>query len=227
VTGENHAGLWLAVIAFGIYHGLNPAMGWPLAVANGMTARRGAAVFATGWPLGAGHFLAMAIVLVPFAVLAWYVEWSRGIRVVAGALVLLFGAYRLAARRHPRLLARVPPSQLAWWSFLIATAHGAGLMLVPVMLGLCSPAPVADSAAASGRAALMDLMRSGVATAVAVSIVHTLAMIAAGLAAAGAVYRYLGLRFLTRSWLDVETLWGASLVATGALSCMLALAWPR
>jgi hypothetical protein len=227
VTGENHAGLWLAVIAFGIYHGLNPAMGWPLAVANGMTARRGAAVFATGWPLGAGHFLAMAIVLVPFAVLAWYVEWSRGIRVVAGALVLLFGAYRLAARRHPRLLARVPPSQLAWWSFLIATAHGAGLMLVPVMLGLCSPAPVADSATASGRAALVDLMRSGVATAVAVSIVHTLAMIAAGLAAAWAVYRYLGLRFLTRSWLDVETLWGASLVATGALSCMLALAWPR
>ena len=95
-------GLWLTVIVLGIYHGLNPTMGWPLAVANGLTARRSAAVFATAWPLGAGHFLAMAIVLVPFALLASYVEWSRTLRLVAGAVVLLFGVYRLIDHRHPR-----------------------------------------------------------------------------------------------------------------------------
>ena len=219
-------GLWLAVIAFGVYHGLNPAMGWPLAVANGLTAKRDAAVFATAWPLGAGHFFAMAIVLVPFALLAWYVEWSRAIRVGAGALVLLFGAYRLIDRRHPRLLARVRPTQLTWWSFLMATAHGAGLMLVPLALSLCAPVGVAASPSLSGHAASMALMRSGFTMAIAVSVVHTLAMIAAGLGVAWVVYRYLGLRFLTRAWLNLEIVWGATLVVTGAVSCALALAVP-
>ncbi len=228
MSGGAHVGLWLTVIAFGIYHGLNPTMGWPLAVANGLTAKRDAAVFATAWPLGAGHFLAMAIVLVPFALLAWYVEWSRAIRLGAGGLVLLFGVYRLIDRRHPRFLARVRPTQLTWWSFLMATAQGAGLMLVPITLSLCAPAraTASPSAAASGHEALMELMRSGVATAVVVSIVHTLAMIAAGLAMAWVVYRYLGLRSLTRSWLNLEMVWGASLVVTGAVSCALALATP-
>ena len=120
------AGLWLAVIALGIYHGLNPTMGWPLAVANGLTAKRGGAVFATGWPLGAGHFLAMAIVLVPFALLTFYVEWSRAIRLAAGSAIVLFGVYRLLRPRHPRFLARIRPAQLTLWSLVIATAHGAG-----------------------------------------------------------------------------------------------------
>lgn len=219
-------GLWLAVIAFGIYHGLNPAMGWPLAVANGLTAKRDAAVFATAWPLGAGHFFAMAIVLVPFALLAWYVEWSRAVRFGAGGLVVLFGIYRLIDRRHPRLLARVRPTQLTWWSFLMATAHGAGLMLVPLALSLCAPVGVAASPSLYGHAASMALMRSGFIMAIAVSVVHTLAMIAAGLGVAWVVYRYLGLRFLTRAWLNLETIWGATLVVTGAVSCALALAVP-
>jgi len=221
-------GLWLAVVVLGIYHGLNPTMGWPLAVANGLAAKRSAAVFATAWPLGAGHFLAMVIVLVPFALLAWYVEWSRTIRVAAGAVVLLFGLYRLIDRRHPRFLARVRPTQLAWWSLLIATAHGAGLMLVPVAMGLCtsSVTTASSSLSAPAHAALAQLMRSGVTTALIVAIVHTLAMIGAGLAMAWGVYRYLGLRFLTRSWLDLERMWGASLVVTGAVSAAFAFAAP-
>ena len=215
-------GLWLAVIALGIYHGLNPTMGWPLAVANGLAAKRGAAVFATGVPLAVGHFLAMTIVLVPFALLAWYVEWSRGIRLAAGGLVMLFGVYRLIERRHPRFLARVRPTQIAWWSLLIATAHGAGLMLVPVALGLCTSAAAPDASFA--HAALARSMGGGVAIAVGISAVHTLAMIGAGLAVAWAVYRYLGLRVLARTWLDLERIWGGSLVITGAVSTTLALA---
>ncbi|HWP13184.1 MAG TPA: hypothetical protein VNN06_15285 [Ramlibacter sp.] len=224
------AALWLTIVAIGVYHGLNPAMGWPLAVANGMAARQGGAVFATLLPLGGGHFAAMAIVLVPFAWLSWYVEWSRSIRLGAGALVLLFGIYKLIERRHPRALARIRPAQLAWWSFLMATAHGAGLMLVPFMLGLCVTAPPAadpvgaDAMRDMGHAAVMNYMaQSNVATAVAVAAVHTLAMVLAGLGMAWAVYRYLGLQFLRRAWFNLDVVWGASLAIAGAAGVGMAI----
>lgn len=208
-AGPTSAGLWLAVVGFGLYHGLNPAMGWPLAVARGIESRHDRAVFATIAPLGAGHFLAMAVVLVPFALLAWVVRWSGAIRVAAGVVVLLFGVYRLIDRRHPRFLARVRPTQLALWSFLAATAHGAGLMLVPIALGLCASSTMATSA--------------GVVAALGVAAVHTLAMIGAGVMIAWIVYRWIGLRFLRRVWLDLDRVWGASLVATGVACLALAL----
>ena len=217
------ATIWFTIIAVGVYHGLNPAMGWPLAVANGLTERRAGAVFSTLLPLGGGHFAAMAIVLVPFAWLSLYVQWSREIRLGAGALVLLFGIYKLVQRRHPQALARIPPTQLAWWSFLMATAHGAGLMLVPFMLGLCTPGDAAMAAPDSGHVTVMNyIARSNVATAVAVAAVHTLAMMLAGLAVAWAVYRYLGLQFLRRAWFDLDAVWGVSLVIAGAAGIALA-----
>jgi hypothetical protein len=208
------AALWLAIVAIGLYHGLNPAMGWPIAVANGMAERRAGAVFSTLLPLGGGHFAAMAVVLVPFAWLSLYVEWSRAIRLGAGMLVLLFGIFKLMSRRHPRALARIRPTQLAWWSFLMATAQGAGLMLLPFMLGLCIAGP-AD--------AMNFLAQSSVTTAVAVAAVHTLAMMLAGIGMAWAVYRYLGLQFLRRAWLDLDMVWGASLVIAGAAGVGVAL----
>jgi hypothetical protein len=217
------AAIWLTIIAVGVYHGLNPAMGWPLAVANGLTERRAGAVFTTLLPLGGGHFAAMAIVLVPFAWLSLYVQWSREIRLGAGALVLLFGIFKLVRPRHPKALARIRPTQLAWWSFLMATAHGAGLMLVPFMLGLCAPGDAAMAAPDSGHATVMNyLARSNVATAIAVAAVHTLAMMLAGLGVAWAVYRYLGLQFLRRAWLDLDRVWGVSLVIAGAAGIALA-----
>ncbi len=205
-------------------------MGWPLAVANGMAQQRASAVLATLLPLGGGHFMAMAVVLVPFAWLSWYVEWSRAIRLGAGVLVLLFGVFKLIVRRHPRALARIRPAQLAWWSFLMATAHGAGLMLVPFMLGLCVAAPASMAAFAvatareAGHATVMNyLAQSSVATAVVVAAVHTLAMMFAGLTMAWAVYRYLGLRFLRRAWLNLDGVWGWSLVIAGAAG--IGMAW--
>ncbi|HEX5634626.1 MAG TPA: hypothetical protein VFX50_15395 [Gemmatimonadales bacterium] len=206
------AALWGAVAGLGAFHGLNPAMGWPLAVANGLAARRAGALFATALPLGAGHFLAMAVVLVPFTVLSLYAEWQRPIRLAAGLLVLGYGLWRCVSTRHPRFLARVPPTRLALWSFLVATAHGAGLMLLPVALGLCAAAPRTALPAAEG-----------LAGALAVSGLHTAAMLAAGLVAAWVVYRYVGLGLLTRGWLDLDRAWGASLALAGAAS--LALAW--
>lgn len=219
------AALWLTVVAVGLYHGLNPAMGWPLAVANGMTQQRASAVPATLVPLAGGHFASMAVVLVPFAWLSWYVQWSRPLRLGAGMLVLLFGVFKLIRQGHPRALARIRPTQLAWWSFLMSTAQGAGLMLVPFMLRLCMTAPAAeDGPGAAGHAAMMAyLAQSGVATAFAVAAVHTLAMMAAGLGMAWAVYRFLGLRFLRRVWLDLDRVWGASLVVAGAAGMGMAL----
>lgn len=215
MSGDDARALWLAVVALGVYHGLNPAMGWPLAVARGLEQKRDAAVFATVGPLGAGHFAAMAIVLVPFALLGWLLAWSDAIRIGAGLLVLLFGAYKLIDRRHPRFLVRIHPTQLVLWSFLMATAHGAGLMLLPISLGLCG-------LSASGAAS--ELIRAGIATALLVAIVHTLAMIVAGLVAAWLVYRYLGLKFLTRGWLNLDVVWGGSLVVAGAASIAMVVA---
>jgi hypothetical protein len=209
---------WLGVVGFGVYHGLNPSMGWPLAVANGLAARRDTAVFATGLPLGLGHLLAMAVVLVPFTLLAWYVEWSRAVRIGTGLLVLGFGVLRLARPRHPRFLARVPPTRLAWWSFLMATAHGAGLMLVPIALGLCASEAEQHNHVAIG---------TGVTTALLMALVHTAVMLACGLALAWTVYRWLGLRFLSRGWFNLETVWALSLVLTGAVASAMAWAAPH
>ena len=205
------AALWLTVVAIGLYHGLNPAMGWPLAVANGMSERRAGAVFTTLLPLGGGHFAAMAVALLPFALLSLYAEWSRAIRLGAGAVVLLFGVYLLVQRRHPRALARIRPSRLAWWSFLAATAHGAGLMLVPFMLKLCE---VPEEPGTHARM-MAAVAQSTLATALAVAVVHTVAMMAAGLGMAWLVYRYLGLKFLRSAWWNLELVWAASLVVAG------------
>lgn len=217
--------LWAGVVAIGVYHGLNPAMGWPLAVANGLSERRGAAVFTTWVPLGAGHLLAMALVLVPFALLTWMVEWGREIRIGIGVLVLLFGASRLLPRRRHRWLGRIRPTQLALWSFLMATAHGAALMLLPILMGLCET-PAAAPASTFDHEAVMALMRASVGTAVTVSLVHTAAMIGSGLGVAWIVYRYLGLRALRAAWLDLDVVWALGLIASGAAAVATALAGP-
>jgi hypothetical protein len=204
--------LWIAVLAIGAYHGLNPGMGWPLAVANGLTARRGTAVFATLMPLAAGHLLAMAVVLLPFTVLGTVMAWSGPIRLAAGVGLVAFGMWRLIDRRHPRFLARIKPSRLVWWSFLMATAHGAGLMLLPFAIGLCASA------------ASTPQIGEGLGAAALVAGAHTAAMLLSGGVAAWVVYRYLGLRMLNRAWLNLDVVWGASLVIAGSASlAMVAL----
>ena len=214
--------LWLTVIALGAYHGLNPGMGWPLAVSKGMWAKRDLAVFATLVPLASGHFLAMSAALLPISILLDYLDWSQEVRIVAGAAIAAFGGYKLANRRHPRALARLGPNHLTLWSFFIATAHGAGLMLAPVYLGLCkAPAPAPWPTINQAHAAIVNFMRSGIATSIAVSIVHTFAMVISGGAIAWIVYRWAGLKILRHAWFNLESVWAASLVTTGVLSCIL------
>ncbi|MEL6609607.1 MAG: hypothetical protein AAFO93_11920 [Pseudomonadota bacterium] len=212
------AALWWAVIASGLYHGLNPGMGWPLAVSAAlMEQRRMAMVRALGL-LALGHFLAMLVILVPFSLMLFLVEYEREIRVGAGALVIAMGVYLLINRRHPRVLARVHPARLALWSFLAANAHGAGLMLVPLFLGIC--AVDADT----GHKAAESLMRGNLPTAFVVALVHTLAMTAAGGVIAVVIYWWLGLKFLSRTWFNLDVVWALTLIAVGAFGIWSAMA---
>ena len=152
-TDWTAAGLWLAVVGSGIYHGVNPGMGWPLAVSAGLMGRGRRDLLGALGPLAIGHFLAMAGILLPFAAMTVLITWQHEIRIAAGVLVIVAGAYLLVNRRHPRFLARIKPTQLTLWSFAVAMAHGAGLMLLPIYLGLCRTVDLdAGHRAASGRA---------------------------------------------------------------------------
>jgi hypothetical protein len=212
-------GLWLAVVVSGLYHGVNPGMGWPLAVSAGLMGRSSRALLAALWPLTVGHLLAMLVVLLPFALLVTLVEWQQQIQIGASLLVIGFGIFRLAHRRHPRVLARIRPTQLGLWSFVVAIAHGAGLMLVPIYLGLCRASDLDKGHAAAGA-----LINTNLGRAVVVSAVHSVAMIAAGGFLAWLVYRYLGLKLMSRSWFNLDATWAFSLVVVGALSLTISLA---
>jgi hypothetical protein len=209
--GEGQTALWLAVIASGLYHGLSPGMGWPLAVSAALFEKRAGALLNALLLLAAGHFAAMSLVLLPFVFLDWLVAWSSAVRIGAGLAVFAFGLWRLVDRRHPRALARVKPTQLAFWSFLVAIAHGAGLLLVPIYLGM------------QMHAGMGHAMPDELGAAFIVAAIHTLAMLAGSGVAAWAVYRYLGLQFLKKGWFDLEALWAASLMLAGAIGMWTAM----
>jgi hypothetical protein len=213
------AGLWLAVVASGVYHGVNPGMGWPLAVSAGLMERNSRAVLTALGALWAGHLAAMLLVLLPFALLITLAEWQRQIQSGASLLVIGFGVFRLLNRRHPRALARIPPTQLGLWSFAVAIAHGAGLMLVPIYLGLCQASDLD-----TGHQAAASLINANLGIAVLVSVAHSAAMIAAGGCLAWLVYRYLGLKFVARSWFNLDTVWAVSLILVGAVALAISLA---
>ncbi|MGY3441949.1 hypothetical protein [Bradyrhizobium sp. USDA 4473] len=211
--------LWFAIIASGLYHGINPGMGWPLAVSAGLMDKSPRAVVGALLPLSAGHLAAMLLVLLPFALLIALVEWQRPIQVAAGIIVIGFGLMRLVDRRHPRALARIPPARLALWSFAVAIAHGAGLMLLPIYLGLC-----ATSSAHDGHTAADRMIDQNLAMALLVAFVHTAAMLCAGGLLAWLVYRYLGVRFVARSWFNLEMVWALSLVLVGTAALAVSVA---
>jgi hypothetical protein len=216
------AGLWLAVIASGLYHGVNPGMGWPLAVSAGMMEKSPRALVAALGALAGGHLLAMLLMILPFSLLVSLVYWQPQIRIGASLLVMGFGAFRLIDRRHPRALARIKPTQLGLWSFAAAIAHGAGLMLAPIYLGLCEANGLNRGDAAAGA-----LIGANLGMAVLVSIIHSGAMVAAGGLCAWLVYRYLGLKFLSRSWFNLDATWAVTLVLVGAISLAFCFVGPH
>lgn len=204
---------WIAILGLGIFHGLNPGMGWLFAVSNGMQAGRARGVFLALPPLAAGHLLAVAVVLLPVSAFALYVENLRLLTVLAGLLLIGFGMYKLVNNRHSRFLARIGPRHLMLWSFLMAMSHGAGLMVVPFFLDAGSDAV--------GHAHAGDLptpVAAGPLLAAVVTLVHTAVMILTAGVLAWLVYRYLGLRLLRAAWFNVDLLWAVFLILVGAIA---------
>ncbi|MEM8653697.1 MAG: hypothetical protein AAGF36_03050 [Pseudomonadota bacterium] len=211
------AGLWLAVILSGLYHGLNPGMGWPLAVSSALFERRRSALWPALGALSLGHFAAMLGILLPFSMMTLLIDFESEIRIGAGLIVIAMGVYLILTRKHPRFLARIPPHKLTLWSFLVALAHGAALMLVPIYLGLCA---IEDLDA--GHRAASALMAT-TALALGVAVLHTAAMMGSGGAVAYAVHRWLGLNFLKRGWFDLELVWAVSLILVGGVGLWTAI----
>ena len=206
----------------GLYHGVNPGMGWPLAVSAGLMERSSRALLAALWPLTLGHLLATLTVILPFSLLVTLVYWRPQIQIGASLLVIGFGTFRLLYRRHPRVLARIRPTHLGLWSFAVAIAHGAGLMLVPIYLGLCRGTDLDQ-----GHQAARALIGADLGMAVMVALSHSVAMMTTGGSIAWLVYRYLGLKFLSRSWFNLDATWAVSLVLVGTLSLAFCLWEPH
>ncbi|MEO0946463.1 MAG: hypothetical protein AAFY06_16850 [Pseudomonadota bacterium] len=206
------AALWWAVILSGVYHGVNPGMGWPLAVSAGLMQGNHRALPKALVLLALGHLVAMLAILLPFSLVSVLLIWEWELRVGAGLVVTAMGIYLLFNRQHPRFLARVHPKKLALWSFLAAIAHGAGLMLVPIYLGIC-----AIDAQDTGHLAARSLMGNDIYNALTVAMVHTLAMTVAGGILATVIYFWLGLKFISRTWFNLDIVWALSLILVGVV----------
>ncbi|MGW3888080.1 hypothetical protein ACWD69_05280 [Micromonospora chokoriensis] len=199
--------------ALGAFHGLNPAMGWLFAVARGLQERSRSALLRALPPIAAGHLASVGIVAALVAATR-SVTTSTALAVAGGVLLVAFGLWRLLSERHFRWAGmRLSAAQLAGWSFLMSSAHGAGLMLLPVLVA----EPV--SGGHSGHLAAAPV---GALTGLAAAGVHTVAMLGVALAVALLVYQVLGVGVLRRAWFNVDRLWAGVLVAAGLVTLLRA-----
>jgi hypothetical protein len=210
----------LTLLALGAFHGVNPGMGWLFAVARGMQERRRAEVWRALLPMGVGHALAVAAA-VAVALLLGAGLPVTALRWAVAAILIGLGARRLARHRHPRLGGmRVGMRGIAVWSFLMASAHGAGLMVVPVLLGGdAAPAHASHGAHAAHAAGLGGL--GGLELALAATAIHAVGYLLVSALAAAVVYEKLGLRFLRTGWLNLDLLWALALIATGGVTLLV------
>jgi hypothetical protein len=216
---------WLGLFGLGAFHGINPGMGWLFAVALGLQEKSRYAIFRALLPIALGHTLATgAIVLLVGAVGA--VVPQRVVRVLAAAALIAYGIYRLVRGRHPKWVGmRVGWRDLTVWSFLMASAHGAGLMLVPILLGR-SPAPLTPHA---HDAPPMSELLTGEPTAFLGTpamaflalAVHTVGYLLVMALVALVVYEKLGLALLRHAWFNLDLLWAVALVTAGIFTLFL------
>ena len=199
------AAVWSAA-ALGAFHGLNPAMGWLFALALGLQEHSRRAVLAALIPIALGHALSVGLVALLLGAAGLAVP-ARGLGLATAVVLIAFGLFRLARPyAHPRWVGmRVGFRDLVLWSFLMATAHGAGLMLAPVFLGL--PGPASHLHASGG---------------LAIPAAHTGAMLLVTGALALAIYETVGLALLRRAWINLDLIWAAALIAAGAVLLVLA-----
>jgi hypothetical protein len=209
-----------ALAGLGAFHGVNPAMGWLFAVARGMQERSRTVLLRSLPPIALGHLASVAIVAAVVSATESVVA-ANVVGVVGGLVLVGFGLWRLLSERHFRWAGmRLSEGQLVGWSFLMSSAHGAGLMLLPVlaagttasmthMAHLVGAGPAAPGTPA---AALAGLAAAGV---------HTLAMFAVMAACAIGIYEFVGVNVLRRAWFNVDKLWAVVMVGAGALTITL------
>ena len=213
LSSTSQAWPWMALFLLGAYHGINPGMGWLFAVALGMQEKSGRAVVRALGPLTLGHVLSVALVVMLLAIAAVNLS-QRTLRLGAGAVLIAFGLYRLIRARHPRWVGmRVGARDLTVWSFLMASAHGAGLMLAPILLKMPASSEHAQHTAllASAGVAFGGAWFWPVA-------IHTLGYAAITGLVSWVVYRKLGVAVLRRAWFNLDLVWTCALVATGVLT---------
>ena len=211
----NQAWPWLALVALGMFHGVNPAMGWLFAVGLGMHRGSRVVVLWALLPLALGHAIAVGVVVAVVTAIGVAADASvlaldaAVLQVLGGLALVAWGVYHhLFGRRHrARVGMRAGFAGLTLWSFLMANAHGAGLMLVPVLLPLELAGPHRHGVTAA----------DPLGTAVLVIAVHTLAMLCTTGAVAVLVYEWVGLAFLRRGWINLDLLWTIALIVTGAV----------
>lgn len=217
---------WITLAALGAFHGLNPAMGWLFAVALGLQERRWRAVPAALALIAVGHALAIATAVVTVGLLGLVVP-AHVLLGLGGAALLVFAAYKMVSRfRHPRWVGmRVRPWELVAWSFLMASAHGAGLMLTPVLVaGQGLPAPDTLSHAGHGGLQLVATERAVFPALLAVGV-HTGAMLCVAGLLALVIYAFVGVEVLRRAWINLDVVWAGALAITGGITLGLVL-WP-
>jgi len=198
---------WVVLLGLGAFHGINPAMGWLFAVALGMQERRSSAVWRALLPLGAGHALAVAAAIL-LAVLAGAMVPIQWLRWIVALLLVVFGVSRLWRHRHPRWASmRVGMGRLTLWSFLMASAHGAGLMVVPVFLGMTMV-----GAHASHHTLIAT---TNTTTALLATLLHAAGYLLVTALVAVLVFEKVGVAVLRKTWLNLDLLWGIALAGSG------------
>lgn len=209
---------WVAVALLGAYHGVDPSMGWLFAVALGLQEHRRGKVLEALIPIAAGHLLSIALVVVLIAGAMASESWI--LRPLGAATLILFGIFRFVwPRAHPRWVAmRVNARELATWSFLMASAHGAGLMLFPILVdmhsaGIMHHHHMPAMAQTHGSISLVQET--------AVVLLHTGAMLFVMGTVAVVVYEWVGLKILRSAWINLDTLWAGALVLAGLISLMI------
>ncbi|MDI1437000.1 hypothetical protein [Polyangium sorediatum] len=209
---------WITLALLGAYHGLSPGMGWLFAVALGLQEKSGKAVLRALLPIAVGHAASVGLAVgllaagkasIPTGILPW----------ITGGVLVAFGIFKLVRPRHPRWVGmRVNARDLVVWSFLMATAHGAGLMLLPVfVLGEDNPAPC-HGPSCHDAAGISLSSPSGYLAAI---FLHTLAMLAVSALVALVVYYKVGLAMLRRAWFDLDRVWAGALILAGVLGLLL------
>jgi len=209
---------WLTLVGLGAFHGINPAMGWLFAVALGLHRQRRAVVLASLLPIALGHACAVALVAFTVVSLDRVID-RRPMSIVSGVALVGWALYHWVhrSRHRVRVGMRTGMVGLTVWSFLMASAHGAGLMLVPALL------PLERVATTQSHATGHRMAPESVEIALAAVGVHTLAMLGVTAVVAVVVYEWVGVAFLRRAWINLDLLWTIALVATGLILLAMAV----